>query len=47
MNYPYPYTVSELIDAIYQDDMSHFDNASNDCDCAVHTTLKTILQYQG
>lgn len=43
--------VNELIEMIYQDDMSHIDFMDNmnggDCDCAVHITLNTMAKYMG
>jgi hypothetical protein len=50
MYYPYPYTVSELIDAIYEDNISHFEFISNmggdSCDCNIHATINLIVSYQ-
>lgn len=42
-----PYTISELIDDIYYDNIAHFDDkdTSDDCDCHIHTTIKTIVKY--
>ena len=47
--YPYPYTVSELVDLIYEDNEEHFksfnDHRESDCDCAIHTALGVIVKY--
>jgi hypothetical protein len=40
-----PYTISELVDEIYEDNLSHFDSAPNDCDCSIHITISTIIKY--
>ena len=46
-----PYTISELVDTIYEDNLNHFEFHENmggaDCDCHIHTTIKTIVQYWG
>ena len=46
-----PYTIDELVTTIYEDNFSHFDFMENmnggDCDCSLHITLKTILEYWG
>jgi hypothetical protein len=39
------YTIDELVTNIYEDNLSHFDSASNDCDCSIHTTINTIVKY--
>jgi len=41
-------TVGNLVDEIYNDNYSHLelvDNMGGDCDCVIHTTLQTILEY--
>ena len=42
-------TIDELVEAIYEDNLDHFDFHENmggeDCDCHIHTTIKTIVQY--
>ena len=44
-----PYTISELIEAIYEDHYSHFDFMENmnggECYCQIHTTMNTIVKY--
>jgi hypothetical protein len=44
-----PYTIDELITMIYEDNLNHFEFHENmggeDCDCHLHTTLKTIVHY--
>ena len=44
-------TIDELVEAIYEDNLDHFDFHENmggeDCDCHIHTTIKTIVQYWG
>ena len=44
-----PYTVNELVMAIWEDNMSHFEfmEAMNggDCDCNLHVTMNTIYPY--
>ena len=46
----YPYTISEFLDAIYEDNFSHFEFIGNmnggDCDCNLHATINLIVQYQ-
>jgi hypothetical protein len=46
-----PYTINELVMEIYEQNYSHFDFMDNmggeDCDCALHTTMNTIMQYWG
>ena len=41
--------VTELIDYIYDENLNHFEFHENmggeDCDCNLHTTLETIVQY--
>lgn len=45
------YTIDELVTAIYEDNLEHFEYEENmradDCDCHIHTTIKTIVQYWG
>jgi len=44
-----PYTIDELVTAIYEDNLDHFDFMDNmggeDCDCALHNTMNTIIRY--
>jgi hypothetical protein len=40
-----PYTIDELVTMIYEDNLEHFDVAEHDCDCYLHITLKTIVDY--
>jgi hypothetical protein len=52
MNTQYkPYTIDELITTIYEENFSHIDfmdnMASGDCDCKIHMTLNTIMEYWG
>jgi len=44
-----PYTIHELLDYIYDDNLAHFDDrdTSDDCDCNVHSTIKMIVSYLG
>ena len=46
-----PYTISELVDEIYEDNFSHFDFIENmnggECYCQIHTTMNTIVKYWG
>jgi hypothetical protein len=46
-----PNTIQELVQEIYDENFSHLeliDNmASGDCDCRIHMTLNTILEYWG
>ena len=46
-----PYTISELVEAIYEDHYSHFDFMENmnggECYCQIHTTMNTIIKYWG
>jgi hypothetical protein len=43
------YTIDELVTTIYEDNLSHFEFMENmnggDCDCALHNTMTTVLQY--
>ncbi len=45
-----PYTIDELLTAIYEDNYSHFEFMENmnggDCDCNLHTTMRTIIIYE-
>jgi len=43
------YTIDELVTEIYEDNLSHFDDrdTSDDCDCNIHTTIRTIVKYWG
>lgn len=45
-----PYTIEELLNAIYEDNYSHFDFMDNmnggDCDCNLHKTMNVIVAYQ-
>ena len=52
MNTPYkPYTISELVNEIYEDNLSHFEFEENmggePCDCHLHITMETIVKYWG
>jgi hypothetical protein len=44
------YTVDELINYIYEENLSHFEFMENmnggDCDCSLHTTMNTIISYE-
>ena len=46
-----PYTIDELVTTIYEDNLNHFEFMENmncgECDCNLHTTLNTIMQYWG
>ena len=46
-----PYTIDELVQAIYEDNLNHFEYHENmggeDCDCHIHNTIRTILEYWG
>ena len=43
--------VEDLIVKVYEDNYSHFDFMENmnggECDCNLHVTMKTILEYWG
>ena len=45
------YSIDELVQAIYEDNLNHFEFHENmggeDCDCHIHTTIKTIIKYWG
>jgi hypothetical protein len=45
-----PYTINELIQAIYEDNLSHFEFIESmnggDCDCFLHKTITLIVSYQ-
>lgn len=44
-----PYTIQELAEAIYEYGYSHFEFIANmnggDCDCHLHTTMNTIMEF--
>ena len=46
-----PYTIDELVTAIYEDNYSHFEFIENmnggDCDCLLHSTMNLIVEYWG
>ena len=46
-----PYTIDELVTTIYEENFSHLDFMDNmgsgDCDCKIHMTLNTIMEYWG
>ena len=46
-----PYTIHELVEEIYEDNLSHFEFEENmggdPCDCSLHITMNTIMQYWG
>ena len=40
---------NEVINTIYEDNFGHvdfMDNMGGDCDCNIHITLNTIVQYR-
>ncbi len=52
MNTQYkPYTIDELVTTIYEDNLNHFEFMENmncgECDCNLHITLNTIMEYWG
>jgi hypothetical protein len=44
-----PYTISELVMEIYEDNLSHFEfeeaMGGEPCDCNLHITMNTIIKY--
>lgn len=46
-----PQSIDQLVNAIYEDNQNHFDFDEDmnggDCDCSLHTTMNTIMQYWG
>jgi hypothetical protein len=46
-----PYTIGELVQAIYEENLNHFEFMENmnggDCDCNLHSTMETIMKYWG
>lgn len=46
-----PYTIDELVTAIYEDNYSHLEfieqMSGADCDCKICLTMRTILEYWG
>jgi hypothetical protein len=46
-----PYTIDELVTAIYEDNYSHLEfieqMSGGDCDCNICTTMQTVLKYWG
>ena len=52
MNTQYkPYTIDELCQTIYETNLEHIqyidEMNAGDCDCRVHITLNTIVEYWG
>jgi hypothetical protein len=45
------YTIDELVTAIYEDNLNHFDYEENmggeECDCHLHQVMTTIVKYWG
>ena len=46
-----PYTIDELVTAIYEDNYSHIEFMENmnggDCDCNIHSAMNLIQEYWG
>ena len=46
-----PYTISELVNEIYEDNLLHFEFMENmsggDCDCHLHYAMNLIVRYWG
>lgn len=46
-----PYTIDELLTAIYEDNYSHLEfivqMTNEECDCKICLTMRTILEYWG
>lgn len=46
-----PYTINKLVNAIYGDNLEHFEYEENmggdACDCVLHKTMETIVKYWG
>ena len=46
-----PYSIDELVTLIYEENYGHFDFMESmnggDCDCNLHSTMKTIIHYWG
>ena len=46
-----PYTIDELCQTIYETNLEHIEYIdqmnAGDCDCRIHTTLNTIVEYWG
>ena len=46
-----PYTIDELVTAIYEDNYSHIEFMENmnggDCDCLIHNAMNLIVEYWG
>lgn len=46
-----PHTIDELLTSIYEDNRDHFEFLENmnggDCDCNLHQTMRTIVEYWG
>ena len=52
MNTQYkPYTIDELCQTIYESNLEHIqyidEMNAGDCDCRIHITLNTIIEYWG
>ena len=52
MNTQYkPYTIDELCQTIYESNLEHIqyidEMNAGDCDCRIHITLNTIVEYWG
>lgn len=45
------YTIDELVTTIYEENLEHFEFIeymnSGECDCKLHTTLDTVVEYWG
>lgn len=46
-----PYSIDELVTAIYEDNYSHIEFVENmnggDCDCNIHQAINLIVKYWG
>jgi len=40
-----PYTIDELVTLIYEDNLEHFEQSTEDCDCHIHITIRTVVKY--
>jgi hypothetical protein len=40
-----PYTIDELVTSIYEDNLEHFEQATEDCDCTIHQAMWLIVKH--
>jgi len=40
-----PYTIDELVTSIYEDNLEHFEQSTEDCDCIIHQAMWLIVKH--